>query len=242
MHKKCWRLLTLRICFREKHRQILLGNFRKGLDITFCLKEEGKHSYCTWTVWNTASVSWLWWAKANGEKSKASQMSHFSKQFTRNYFYQSRQRNTSVLRAKLKNREDWWCWDIRPSRVIPAKHSCSQSSTSSIRCATSTGKCHPCPGEKRQQLPHAKHESTPSPATSASTTQIHRELAYRFVLQLLQEVFSWVPCYFQDLGQLIQVWQAGLKITLWGANPGHPHPSSARDSSISSWYKPTTVT
>lgn len=32
----------------------------------------------------------------------------FQQQFTRNHFYQSRQRNTSVWRAKLESREDWW--------------------------------------------------------------------------------------------------------------------------------------
>lgn len=40
----------------------------------------------------------------------------------------------------------------------------------------------------------------------------HTERAYRFVLQFLHEVFSWMPRYFQDLSQLIQVWQAVLKI------------------------------
>lgn len=109
-----------------------------------------------------------------------------------------------------------------PPMGVPAKHSSSQDSTRSIRCASSTEKCLPCRGEKaaaallllqRQHLPHVKHKLTSSPDTCASRTQTHRELSYRFVLQLLQEVLSWMPCYFQDLGQLIQVWQAVLKIT-----------------------------
>lgn len=102
-----------------------------------------------------------------------------------------------------------------PHMGVPANHSCSQHSTRFIRCATSTEKCLPCPGEKAAfPCCSAKHKSPSSPDTSASRTQIHRELPYRFVLQLLQEILSWMPCYFQDLGQLIQVWQAVLKITL----------------------------
>lgn len=40
--------------------------------------------------------------------SKSSQMSHFSDQFARNYFYQLRYRNIPALRVKLENRGGWW--------------------------------------------------------------------------------------------------------------------------------------
>lgn len=49
------------------------------------------------------------------------------------------------------------------------------------------------------------------------------ELPYRLVLKLLHKVISGMPCYFQDLSQLINVWQAVLKIINLGASPGlHP--------------------
>lgn len=164
------------------------------------------------------------WNTSEG-KSKASQMSHFSKQFTRNYFYWSKQRNPSVLRAKQENREDWWF----AGASVPAKHS-----TRSIRCATSTEKCLPCLGKRA--FPAAV-EAAPLPCQ----TQVNlfprclcqqdpnpQELPYCFVLQLLQEVLSWMPRHFQDLGQLVQVWQAVLKITLWGANPTPAQPARAQ--------------
>lgn len=59
-----------------------------------------------------------------------------------------------------------------PPMGVPAKHSSSQDSTRSIRCASSTEKCLPCRGEKaaaallllqRQHLPHVKHKITSSP-------------------------------------------------------------------------------
>lgn len=111
------------------------------------------------------------------------------------------------------------------SRGSPCKTQQFQRSPSSTRCATSTEKCLPRPGEmaaaalpcccgcSTSPMPNTSQPLplTPPPAGPKSTGNF---LPYRFVLQLLQEVLSWMPCYFQDLGQLIQVWQAVLKITL----------------------------
>lgn len=72
--EKCWRLPTLRIGFGEKHRQILLGDFRKGLDITLGLKQKGKHRHllhmhkCQGDGKYSSCISWLRWAEANKQQ------------------------------------------------------------------------------------------------------------------------------------------------------------------------------
>lgn len=158
-------------------------------------------------------VSWLRWAKANREKTESSQMSHSNDRFARNYFYHLRCRNIPALRAKLDNRGgQWFSGASGTSPRVPAIHTSSQRNAKSIRCATSKEKHLPCQAPSANRLAVAEAAPLPSqrqgqvhrsPPTSATKTRVHNELSYRFVLQLLHEVFSWMARYFQDLSQLI---------------------------------------
>jgi len=71
---KWGRRLTLRIGFGEKHRQILLGDFRKGLDVTLSLKEKEKHRHLLHMDKGqgagkySSGVSWLRRTKANEQQ------------------------------------------------------------------------------------------------------------------------------------------------------------------------------
>lgn len=134
-------------------------------------------------------------------------------------FISQDKRNTSVLRAELEKREDWWFAGASDTsrgspcqtQPFPVQHQVHQM-CHQHREMPSLPRGKGCTSLllQRQHLSHTKHKSAPD--TSASRTQTQRGLPYRFVLQLLQEILSWMPCYFQDLGQLIQVWRVVLKI------------------------------
>lgn len=216
-HEKCWRLLTLRIGFREKHRQILLGDFRKGLDITLCLKEQGKHSYCTWTGVKYSSQSQQMKRRAKHPRCPISAV------YKELFLLVKTEKSFCFESQAGEQRRLVFFWGISPCQTqpFPAQHQVHQMCHQHRECLPCLGKrAFPCSVEAAP-LP-CQTQLSLSPDTSASRTQ---ELPYRFVLQLLQEVLSWMPRYFQDLGQLIQVWQAVLKITIEEQTPTPAQPA-----------------
>lgn len=115
------------------------------------------------------------------EEQSIPKMSHFSKQFTRNYFYWSRQKNTSVLGAR-QNREDWFAGASGTSHGSPCQtqpfptqhqvHQMCHQHREMPSLPRGKGCCCTSLLLWRQHLSHAKHKSSSSPDTSATGTSL----------------------------------------------------------------------
>lgn len=238
-HEKCWRLLTLRICFREKHRQILLGDFRKGLDITLCLKEQGKHSYCTWTGVKYSSQSQQMKRRAKHPRCPISAV--YKELFL------------------LVKTEKSFCFESQAGeqRTEPSRRTEKigvflghQSLPDTAIPSAAPGPSDVPPAQRMPSLPGEKGISLLCRGSTSLMPNTTQPLPWCLCQQdpgaplpLCPPASPGSPLLDAPLlsgsGSVDPGLASCVKDHYWGANP---HPSSACRSMITSWYKPTTVT